>query len=104
MIDLSNMSTSELRDLQAKVTVAIKDRGQAEASAAREQILAIAKNVGLSVGDLMGGIKAGKIKAVVPVRFRNKDDASKTWTGRGRQPTWIKEWVESGKSLDDLRV
>ncbi|MBA4095048.1 MAG: histidinol phosphate phosphatase, partial [Candidatus Accumulibacter sp.] len=26
------------------------------------------------------------------------------WTGRGRQPKWVKEWVEGGKSLDKLRV
>ncbi len=27
-----------------------------------------------------------------------------TWTGRGKQPRWITEWIESGKSLDALRV
>jgi hypothetical protein len=43
----------------------------------------------------------------VPVRsrrYRHPDNASQQWTGRGRQPKWVKEWVEGGKSLDKLRV
>jgi DNA-binding protein H-NS len=38
------------------------------------------------------------------VRYRHPDNADNQWTGRGRQPKWVKEWVESGKSLDKLRV
>jgi DNA-binding protein H-NS len=40
----------------------------------------------------------------VAVRYRNPDDATQQWTGRGRQPKWIKEWLEADKSLDLLRV
>jgi DNA-binding protein H-NS len=40
----------------------------------------------------------------VAVRYRHPDNASQQWTGRGRQPKWVKEWVEGGKSLDKLRV
>jgi DNA-binding protein H-NS len=25
-----------------------------------------------------------------------------TWTGRGKQPAWVRGWLEQGKALDDL--
>jgi len=40
----------------------------------------------------------------VLVRYRNPADATQTWTGRGRQPKWVSDWVGNGKSLDALRV
>lgn len=39
------------------------------------------------------------------VRYRHPDHpTTSTWSGRGRQPKWVREWVEGGKSLDDLLV
>jgi ParB/RepB/Spo0J family partition protein len=38
------------------------------------------------------------------VRYRHPDHPTSTWSGRGRQPKWVREWIEGGKSLDDLRV
>lgn len=38
------------------------------------------------------------------VRFRNPDDPMQTWTGRGKQPRWVADWAQGGKSLDALRV
>lgn len=38
------------------------------------------------------------------VAYRNPDQPAQAWTGRGKPPRWITEWVQSGKSLDALRV
>jgi DNA-binding protein H-NS len=50
------------------------------------------------VKDLIGGAGA---RAPRPARwqprYRHPDDASQQWTGRGRQPKWVKEWVDGGK-------
>lgn len=43
-----------------------------------------------------------KRKRKLPVKFR--DGAGNTWTGRGSQPRWLRAAIESGKTLDDLRV
>jgi DNA-binding protein H-NS len=32
-----------------------------------------------------------------------RDEHGNTWSGRGRRPGWLKEALESGKTLDDLR-
>jgi hypothetical protein len=38
------------------------------------------------------------------VVYRNPANEWQTWTGRGKPPRWVAEWIESGKSLDALRV
>lgn len=102
-MDLSNLSLAELRTLQEDIKKQLKKREQDDMSKAREQILAIAQSVGVSVKDLVGtGIRVKT--GTVAVRYRNPDDASQQWTGRGRQPKWVKEWTDAGKSRDLLKV
>jgi DNA-binding protein H-NS len=107
-MDLSNLSLGDLRNLQEQIKQEMKKREHQEVQKAREQILAIAQSVGMPLKDLIStggrGAKATANPGSVAVRFRNPEDASQQWTGRGRQPKWVKEWVEGGKSLDKLRV
>ena len=37
-------------------------------------------------------------------RYRNPQPPHETWSGRGRQPRWVTEMIDAGKSLDDLRI
>jgi DNA-binding protein H-NS len=37
-------------------------------------------------------------------KFRNPDDPSETWAGRGKQPRWLTEQLRSGKKADDFRI
>jgi DNA-binding protein H-NS len=118
--DLSNYNLAELKGLQFDIEKEIKSRQQDEVKKAREQILAIAQDVGLPVTALIkvGGAKAngakqnggkqnGGKKGAAPqgqARYRNPADESQTWAGRGRQPKWIAEALAGGKSLDDFRI
>lgn len=102
-MDLSNMSVGDLRNLQEKIKQEMKKREHHEVAKAREQILAIAQSVGMPLKDLIGSgirVKTG----TVAVRYRHPDNSAQQWTGRGRQPKWVKEWVDGGKSIDLLRV
>lgn len=38
------------------------------------------------------------------VRYRHPDNPSLTWTGRGRKPAWVVEWLDNGGTLDQLEV
>ena len=102
-MELSNLSLVELRNLQDKIKQELKKREHHDMVKAREQILAIAQSVGIPLKELIATNVRAKT-GTVAVRYRHPDDASQQWTGRGRQPKWVKEWVESGKSIDLLRV
>ncbi|WP_426189258.1 H-NS family nucleoid-associated regulatory protein [Massilia sp. DWR3-1-1] len=103
-MDLSNMSVGDMRNLQDQIKQEMKKREQSDLAKAREQILAIAQSVGVPLKDLLATTGRGGKTGTVAVRFRNPEDAAQQWTGRGRQPKWVKEWVDSGKSIDKLRV
>lgn len=105
MQDLSKYSTAQLRALEVEVIEALKTQHFLSVSKAREQILHIARNAGLSVKQLHA-IKAPATtkEAKVKAKYRNPDDPVQQWSGRGRQPAWIKEWIASGKSIEDAKI
>ena len=103
-MELFTMSVAELRDLEVRIGNEIKKRQHDEMADARAKILAIAQDVGVSLDELINSSLPKKTKKAVAVQFRFEDDSKKQWTGRGRQPNWVKEWVAAGKSLDEIRV
>jgi DNA-binding protein H-NS len=103
-MDLSNLSSAELRKLQEQVARELKQREGQDKAKAREQIHAIAQSVGLPLKDLIGTpAPRAKTGSVAP-RYRNPADVTQQWTGRGRQPKWVKEWLEAGKDISGLKV
>lgn len=102
-MNLSTLNVAELRNLADKVQQEVQSRERQDLDKAREQIMAIAQEAGIPLKQLiLDGLhpRAGK----VAVQYRNPNNASEQWTGRGRQPLWVRSWVESGKSIDLLRV
>ncbi len=102
-MDLSNLSVQELRNLQEQILKQLKKREQQEVVKAREQILAIAQSVGIPLKELVNVSPRAKAPTG-EARFRNPANADQQWTGRGRQPQWIKDLLAKGKSLDDVRI
>jgi DNA-binding protein H-NS len=106
-VDLSGYELSELKGLQHDVERAIKERQHQELQKAREQILAIAQEVGGSIEVLFSApVKKAQKESgpKVAPRYRNPKDSTQTWSGRGRQPRWIAEGLASGKTLDEFRM
>ena len=105
-MDLSKLSIGDLRALQDQVSKQLKVAAQQDIAKAREEILAIAQRAGISLQELVKGVKSGAAakSGKVAVQYRNPANAEQQWTGRGRQPKWVKEWLDSGKTLDAMRV
>jgi DNA-binding protein H-NS len=105
MQDLSKYSITQLRALEIQVIDELKTRHFLSISKAREQILHIAQSAGLSEKDLRA-IKAPKTskQSTVAVKYRNPADPTKQWSGRGRQPAWVKAWIASGKNIEEAKA
>lgn len=105
-MDLSNMSSAQLRELQDQVAKELVKRASEDKARAIEQINAIALRVGATVEELVAAARTKSTGSTGPVaaRYRNPADNAQQWTGRGRQPQWVKEWVDAGKALDGLRI
>lgn len=103
MQDLSKYSLAKLRALEAEVNEALKTHHYLSISKAREQILHIARNAGLTEKQVLS-IKAPATPGAAAISYTNPDDPAQQWSGRGRQPAWVKAWIAAGKSLDDART
>lgn len=107
MIDVTNLSVNQLNDLIADAQKEIARKK----SLARKSLMAdmekLARDAGVSLNELFpeaGSTKPAKVKSPVAPKYRNPNDASQTWTGRGRQPLWLAALLAEGKSLDSLLI
>jgi DNA-binding protein H-NS len=99
-IKLEKLSLEELKDLRKRVDAAIKDfekRRKREALVAAQKA---AQDHGFSLDDILSEKSGSK---GLP-KYANPANPEQTWTGRGRQPNWVKEALAKGKSLDDLAI
>jgi DNA-binding protein H-NS len=109
-IDLTGYNLAELKGLQLDIEKAVKERQQGDVKQAREQILKIAQDLGVSVDELLAGNagKPGKAKGgsgfKVAAQYQNPADKSQRWSGRGRKPQWVLNMIENGGTLQDLKI
>lgn len=99
-ISLEKLSLEELNDLKKQVEAQIKTfekRKKKEALAAAQKA---AQEHGFSLEDILEGKGGSK---GLP-KYANPADPSQTWTGRGRQPGWVKDALAQGKAMADLAI
>ena len=107
--DLKTMTRKELMKLRADIDKALDKLTEKERKAARAAAEKAAASFGFSLDEITDGNNGTtkspkKVKAPAAPRYRNPDDNSQTWTGKGRQPGWFKAALAAGKSPDDMEI
>ena len=106
-INLGKLSERELKALKRGVENELKNtRTRAIAAAAKElqdAVQRIAKKHGLTVNEVLGKKRKYR-KSPVPPKYRNPNDPSQTWSGRGRKPGWFGEALDKGKSAKSMEI
>ena len=91
----------------------IKQAKAAELEACRADALALIEGRGFSVAEILAvatplkGRKArgsDDARAHVAPKYRNPENPTETWTGRGRQPKWIGAKIAAGTTLESMRI
>lgn len=101
-VNLKRMSIPELEELQVEIEQTIDQRREENRIAVKEKMEAMAAEAGFSVEELYGKAK-GK-KSPLPPKYRNPDNASQTYTGRGRKPGWLADKIAAGADMDDFLI
>lgn len=102
-IDPKNLSFDELKALAKDVQKAIEGFDAKQRKEALAAAKAAAKEFGFNLEELTGAApKKGKAKN--PPKYAHPENAALTWSGRGRQPGWIKEALAEGKSLEEFAI
>lgn len=121
-MDISTLSLAELRRLQTKVETEIRRRSDTAKKDLLKRMQKLAAEHGMSLTDVIGGQEATEKAAPAPkkaaakpaakkaakpasvIKFRHPENAAIGWTGHGRKPQWVIDWLAQGKALDDLRA
>lgn len=97
-------SISELLAQKAALEQQIAEAQHAERAGAVAQVRALMAEHGLSLADLSTKSSAPK-RSGSKVAAKYRDAATgDTWSGRGLQPKWLKQALESGKQISDFAV
>ena len=103
--DLSKMNLEELKELRKNIDKAISGAERAARKKALDDVQKAAQKHGFALSDLVDGkSKRSGSKPKAPPKYRNPKDASETWSGRGRQPEWLKAAIKSGTPKEKMEI
>ena len=92
-IELDGMSTDDLWSLHVELSQLLQQRIQTEKLRLEERLK-----------QLEAPVSGRRSYPPVPPKYRNPDQPSETWAGRGKQPRWLAAQLRSGKRIDDFRI
>jgi DNA-binding protein H-NS len=99
--DLEIMSIEELKVLQQKMAATLKAKISAEKKVLEDRLSQL--NGRFRVEQTTETPERRSYPTVFP-KFRNPEQPSETWAGRGKKPRWLTAQLKSGKQVDDFRI
>jgi DNA-binding protein H-NS len=97
---LKEMSIDELWDLHERVGAILSDKIENEKKKLEQQLNRLARRV----TELSPPIPERRPYPKVEAKFRNPDNPSETWSGRGKTPRWLARLIATGRKLDEFRI
>ena len=96
---LKSMSLDELWNLHEEIVAELTDRIANEKARLEERLRRIEGSDNVARLEY----KRRPYPKVLP-KYRNPNDPTETWSGRGKQPRWLVAQLRAGKKLDDFRI
>lgn len=110
-IDLSGLGVAELEKLIGDAKARIEVVKKTQFAELRRALEAQARSAGFDIYELFSGGRtrapaaaAGGDKKAVAPKYRNPANNLQTWTGRGKQPHWVRDALAAGTTLDKLAI
>ncbi|MDT3670727.1 MAG: H-NS histone family protein [Aromatoleum sp.] len=120
-MELAKLSLTELRRLQSRVETEIRRRSDSARRDLLKKVQKMAAEEGLSLSDLLGSASstgeekqpsaakrktkpAAKKNGTLPAKYRHPENPAVGWSGRGRKPQWVIDWLAQDKPLAELEA
>lgn len=105
--DVSKLSYAELQKLIAEVNEQIARKRVEEIKVLADAYAKKAVASGFSVKEAIEALKPYLPKrttrsAPAVVKYRDPADSKNTWSGKGRPPSWLREYIDAGKNKDSF--
>ncbi len=103
MIDIQNLSPTELQNLIKSAQSALEEKQ----AGMRKQVIAQIKELAASIGvtvEITDEKKSRKASSSVSAKYANPNNPAETWTGRGLAPKWMKGLIDQGHSKNEFLI
>ena len=91
--ELDRMSTDDLWSLHVEVSQLLQQKIQQEKLRLEERLKR-----------LRTPVSERRPYPPVSPKYRNPDQPSETWAGRGQQPRWLVKQLKSGRQIEDFSI
>lgn len=103
-LELGNLNFVELKELASEVEREIKSREKTRIKEAKTALAEVAKQYGLSIEEIVAS-DVKRVYNTAPKKYRNPNNHSEVWTGRGKKPNWVVDLIHVyGMSLEQLLI
>ncbi len=104
MTEYNQLSEVELKTVIEKAEKALKEKQERKHKEVISQIMQLADSIGVSVTITESNEKPDTQSRKVLPKYRDPNDYSKTWSGRGMKPKWMRELIESGRDKSEFLI
>jgi len=95
---LESMSLDELWNLHEQVTSTLARRIAEQKAELEERLRRLAIN------NTIGADKPRRPYPKVLPKYQNPKNPTQKWSGRGKQPHWVRTQLKAGKKLEHFRI
>ena len=97
---LKQMSLDDLWDLHERIGAILSDKIEGEKKKLERQLNQLVRRV----TELSSPGPERRPYPKVEAKFRNPNNPSETWSGRGKTPRWLAKLIAAGRKIDEFRI
>ncbi len=109
-LNLDTMSVDEMWELYAEIGRVLSDKLVSEKRALETRLAQLQRNVvqetlepSNSSLHVAASKRRRKYPRVIP-KYRNPNEPSETWSGRGKTPRWLAAALKTGRRIEEFRI
>ncbi len=99
---IKSYSIEDLKDLIDSAEQEIEQKKAGEIEQIRAQWMRMAEVVEMTPEEVLSYSTRKKRSSGKP-KYRNPDDG-RTWTGFGKKPGWLKDYLDQGRDIEEFRI
>ena len=103
--NIASLSELELAELISRASKELEQKQKSKKGEVIAQIKELAASIGVQIefGET-NKARSTRKGSTVAIKYRDPDNASNTWTGRGVKPRWLNAYLEQGRSIEDFKI
>lgn len=103
-MDLSEFSVPELEELRKDIDITIEQKKKEAKQNLLKEFADRANELGINIDDLLKSSVFKSDKKKVSPKYKNPNNSDETWSGRGRKPKWVINYLDAGNSLENCGI